>query len=245
MKKNIYTLLSIFATIASTCTIPAHGQTVGVGEVIYSSPQNESLTGEVQQKTSYMISIQAIHQHLFLANISQEIPQQGSLLLHLKTVDLLVQTDILQDMEVSTDKQDTLQKYLQECEKAINESQIDISYLEQTLPLLKIDMNTCISNKNAADTQYFKSINRYDSQESDLVLQQSIANDRCASEKRIQYNAKSYLLSKLSFYTSTLQAKQKLLSDEQDMIINHLESIKTDILQKLTDINAMLQSYTF
>ena len=118
-------------------------------------------------------------------------------------------------------------------------------YLQQTLPLLKIDLNACISDKNLADTQYFKSINEYNIQDSDLALQQSIISDRCASEKRIQYNAKSYLLSKLIFYTSTLQSKQKLLQDEQDMIINHLDSIKTDILEKLTQINIALQTYTF
>jgi hypothetical protein len=113
------------------------------------------------------------------------------------------------------------------------------------LPLLKIDLNACVVDKNLADSQYFKSINAYNTEDSDLALQQSIENDRCASEKRIQYNAKSYLLSKLTFYASTLQAKQKLLSDNQDMIINHLESIKTAILQKLTDINTLLNTYTF
>lgn len=157
----------------------------------------------------------------------------------------LLQTHIIQEMEMSEDKEKTLQNYIQECEKAITVNKQNMIYLQQLLPLLKIELNTCTNNKLLADKQYFESINTYKVQDSEFTLQQAITYDRCASEKRIQYNAKSYIVSKLAFYISTLQTKQELISNNQDMIINHLESIRTDILEKLTNIDKLLQSYTF
>lgn len=244
MRNTLFQILIGIILCNSICFSSIYGENIWVGEIIY-APQQESQSTETNTIDLHALSMYSIHQHFILSHITQDIPQQGSILAHLQAVDLLLQTNILQNMEISNDKPSTLQEYLQECEWAIASSEQDILYLQQILPLLKIDLNICVSNKTLADNQYFKSINAYNVLESDLALQQSIQDDQCASEKRIQYNAKSYLLSKLMFYTSTLQSKTKLLSDEQDMIINHLDSIKTDILQKLTTIDMMLKAYTF
>ena len=72
--------------------------------------------------------------------------------------------------------------------------------MAQELSLIKLDMNSCTVDKTIADKLYFDSINSYDQKTSEQALQDSMANDACASQKRIEYNAQIYLLNKLTFY---------------------------------------------
>jgi hypothetical protein len=111
--------------------------------------------------------------------------------------------------------------------------------------LIKLDMNACQVDKNSADKEYFQWINTYDNQSSQRALNQSIANEKCATENRIQYNAKWYLLDKIVFFESVLKQRYDLISKEQDIIINHFEVISTTLIQKLQIINEVLNAYQF
>ena len=214
-------------------------------EAIYEA-QNISET--LQQRpytTVHNISTYTLQQHIQMIISVPDILWDEWVLQSIKTSQELIQKNILTEMEIGENKQKILQTFLQDSEKNIEANKQYIVSLQQTMPILKIEFNTCTSDKKTSDKQYIDSINTYHLQESKDALAQSIKYDHCASEKRIQYNAQSYILSKLMLYTSTLQSKKDLLEREQDMIINHLGSIKTDILQKLESINNLLNTYTF
>ena len=120
-----------------------------------------------------------------------------------------------------------------------------ISFLKQELALLQLDMKACLVDKTIADKAYFDSVNSYDQSGSQQAVQTSIASDTCASENRIQSNAKTYLLDKIVFFTSILQQKYNLLFNEQDTLINHFDVMSDTMLQKLNLINETLKSYQF
>lgn len=120
-----------------------------------------------------------------------------------------------------------------------------ISFLKQELSLLQLDMKACLVDKTIADKAYFDSVNTYDQSGSQQAVRASIASDTCASENRIQSNAKTYLLDKVVFFTSILQQKYNLLFNEQDTLINHFDVMSDAMLQKLNLINETLKSYQF
>ena len=61
-------------------------------------------------------------------------------------------------------------------------------------------MNSCITEKGISDKAYFDAIERYDQNIMESSLGDSINNEKCISENRIQYNAESEIADKLVFY---------------------------------------------
>ena len=108
-----------------------------------------------------------------------------------------------------------------------------------------MDLNTCTTDKQRADSAYFKAINEFNQQDSDQALQQAIESENCIGQNRIHLNAQNYILNKLQFYTSALSAKYKILGDNQDTIIQNTQGLQKETLQKLIDISTSLDTYTF
>jgi len=61
-------------------------------------------------------------------------------------------------------------------------------------------MNSCLVDKNISDKAYFDAVDRYDQNIMQLSLAESIQYENCATENRIQYNAKVSIEDKLVFY---------------------------------------------
>ena len=74
------------------------------------------------------------------------------------------------------------------------------AYMRQEMQILKSDMDACIVDKNTSDKVYFDAIDRYDQNMMKTSLNESIKYENCASENRIQYNAKTSIANKLVFY---------------------------------------------
>ena len=72
--------------------------------------------------------------------------------------------------------------------------------MKQEMALLKSDMNSCITDKDISDKAYFDAIDRYDQNIMQVSLAESIKFENCASENRINYNAKTSIAQKLVFY---------------------------------------------
>lgn len=72
--------------------------------------------------------------------------------------------------------------------------------MKQEMSILKSDMNSCMIEKDISDKAYFDAIDRYDQNIMEASLAESIRFENCASENRIQYNAKTSIAQKLVFY---------------------------------------------
>jgi hypothetical protein len=183
--------------------------------------------------------------HLDIAKILGDINPESDALSALKTTEELVKTDIIQALELSDKKQETLNKYLTQSQEYLEKGKSIIIFMGQELSLIKIELNSCKVDKTNTDKQYFESVNNYDQNSSEQALQESIKNDACASQKRIEYNAKVYLLDKLTFYEGLLQEKYDLISAKQDTLINHFDVISDNVLTELQTINDTLKKYQF
>ena len=238
MKKHL-SAIAILTLLSAFCLAQ---EPVGVGTVIYQDATADTTT-IVAPTMINNLWFEAIQIHLDLANITGEANPEGWELLTLKTIEDLVRTDIIQALSLSTDRQATLQKHLSDSSNAIEQWAGLIAFINQEISLLQLDMNACTVDKNTADKLYFDSVNNYDQTMAQSALQDSIRNDTCASEKRIEYNAKTYLLDKLTFYAGLLQSKYDLVSTKQDMLINHFDVISDTVLQELQQINTALDTY--
>lgn len=239
--KKIIGLLSFLALVTV-----ASAQDIGINEIIY---QNNSTIGQTAQEAQTIlpnnIAFETVKLHLRLTQITSAINPEEESLATLKELQDLSATDVIAGLSIATDKQQMLSQYLIQSSTAIEKGNMLISFLRQELSLLQLGMKACLVDKNTADREYFDSINKYDQSSSDIALQTSIASDTCASENRIQSNAKTYLLNKIVFFTSVLQKKYDLLFNEQETLINHFDVISDAMLQKLNLINETLKSYQF
>jgi hypothetical protein len=76
-------------------------------------------------------------------------------------------------------------------------------------------------------------------------LNESIQHETCATENRIQYNAKTSIARKLVFYLGLLQKKYDVLFAKQDIVAQNFQIFRDKILPDLNQIDALLQQYKF
>lgn len=116
--------------------------------------------------------------------------------------------------------------------------------MKQEMAILKDDMQSCINQKDLSDKQYFDALGNYDQKIMETSLNESIGFEKCATENRIQYNAKVSLAQKLVYYLGLLQKKYDVLSQKQDMITKNFEIFRDEILPDLNKIDELLKQYT-
>lgn len=106
-------------------------------------------------------------------------------------------------------------------------------------------MEACIKDKDISDKSYFDAIDRYDQNIMNVSLNESIKYETCATENRIQYNAKTSILRKLVFYLGLLQKKYDILFAKQDILTKNFTVFRDNILPDLNQIDDLLQQYKF
>lgn len=218
-------------------------QDIGINDVIYQEPSQQE---SIQSPTITLvnnISFELIKKHLTIAGIVENITPSDEALTVIKGLEDLLKTEIIQALSFSEDKQNTLTTYLTQCNEYLEKWANIIMSLQQELALTKLDMNACQVDKNIADKSYFQWVNNYDDLTAQEALTQSIQSDKCATENRIQYNAKTYLLQKAVFFESLLQERYDLLYNEQNLLVNHFDVISDTLIAKLNLINETLQKY--
>ena len=117
--------------------------------------------------------------------------------------------------------------------------------MKQEMQIIKGDMESCLIEKNISDKSYFDAIDRYDQNIMETSLNESIQYENCASENRIQYNAKTGIAQKLVFYLGVLQKKYDVLFAKQEILAQNFEIFRDKILPDLTQIDQLLQQYKF
>jgi hypothetical protein len=119
-----------------------------------------------------------------------------------------------------------------------------LANLKAEMSLLDYTVTYCLSQKTISDKQYLDAV-LYPYQQ--FLLQESLENSKkhaqCASDAKIEYNARKVLLDKIVVYNSVIKVKYDYLSLHRDDIVDHYALIKGDVLERLLLIKRMLEKY--
>jgi len=247
MKKIILAALMLMTIIAiqnPSLTTKVHAQdTVGLGDVIFEPTTTTDVThGILMNQLSYNI----VNMHLFLAGKDiQAVNYEWESLSTIQKLEELTKTDIIEILNLSTNKEEALAKYLTDCSQELQIWDTIAASIKQELAILQSDMNSCLAEKDISDKAYLDAVDRYDQSIMESSLTESITYQDCASENRIQYNAKVSIENKMVFYLWVLQKKYDLLFAKQDILAKNFEIFRDNILPDLNQIDQLLQQYKF
>ena len=163
----------------------------------------------------------------------------------IKNLEELTKTDIIELLDLSKDKQQALNTYLTDSDQELQKWESISARMRGELELLKNEMQWCLIEKNISDKAYFDAIDRYDQVSMQTSLAESIQHENCATENRIQYNAKIGITNKLVFYLWLLQKKYDVLFAKQEILAKNFKVFRDNILPDLNQINELLQQYKF
>lgn len=218
-------------------------ETVGLWAIIY----EEKNISEVEH--GFLINdlwYTLIKLHMLVAGKDPvQINYQWETLETIKRLEELTKTDIIETLYLAEDKQVALAKYLWDCQQELQKWDAISAYMKQEMELIKGDMEACIVEKNIQDKAYFEAMARYDQNIMEVSLTESIKYEKCATENRIQYNAKAEIAKKLVFYLGLLQKKYDMLFAKQDIVTKTFEIFKENLLPDLNEIDMLLKQYTF
>jgi len=212
-----------------------------IKKIIYTNEENPNF----QKKTfNNMMSIWLVNAHLKIG-LKLDTNQNLSILETIKQLEELALLDIIETLELSNNKEKTLEKFFSKSENTINIANIQITQLSQEVNFFKADISTCTQQKTVADQRYFESIKNYDAIELKEALEDASKLSICISENRVNYNAKGELLNKILYYYKMLENKYKYLDFKKDTIIKHFDIIKNDILTELNNVQRVLEYQSF
>lgn len=249
--KTIYHLIVAIAIVAlayvlSNLTHAASGNLTIINEPTTLQTTAPILTYEDISSTSYKLAI--LHIKIWTSKGNLDVLKlniENDILETINDAENLVRTDIITNLQNVSNKEATFVNYLQNMDLTLSKSNFFIMILDQDVSTRTAQMNICIAEKKISDQEYFTSINYYDQQGMIAALKKSTAYNACISQARLEVNAKSAIVSKLKFYYELLKTKYNFLSQKQEVILNNVRVIDTDILQELSDINDTLNTYNF
>lgn len=239
-KTSILALMFISVLLFSNST---KAQEVGIGDIIFTTATTNVDTNFFIGELSYTI----ITLHLYIANKSNidATSYEGETLTTIKKLEELTKTDVIELLNLSKDKQGTLNTYLASSFKEIQKWDTISTYIKWEMALLKSDMQSCLIDKNISDKAYFDAVERYDQAIMQTSLTESIQYENCITDNRIKHNAKARIENKLVFYLWLLQRKYEVMFAKQEILANNFDIFRDNILPDLNEIDRLLQQYKF
>ncbi len=241
--------IGIIATILSTIlyiwptTKAQIPQEIGIGEILFETENGIQITHSV---TSNDIGYTLIALHLMIADRNiYHGEYQSETLETIKKLEELTRQDIIETLYVAEDKHIALSAYLSDCQKWLQKWDTIVTYMKQDMNIIKNNMESCITQKNIYDREYFEAMEIYDQKTMESALENAIVEEKCAIEQRIQYNAKAEISRKLVFYLGMLQKKYDMLFEKQEIVAKEFDIFKNKLLPDLNEINKTLQQYDF
>ncbi|AHB41293.1 hypothetical protein P148_SR1C00001G0500 [candidate division SR1 bacterium RAAC1_SR1_1] len=152
--------------------------------------------------------------------------------------------NILELLEFEIDKKTVMDDYVSRLDTYLLESDMALSTIKEEMSLLDYSMKHCLSQKIISDKQYLDAVQ---SPYQQILLQEAIDHSKeyakCASDAKIDYNAKKVLADKIAAYSSILKIKYDYLSSHNDDIVENYDLMKNDVLERLILIKHMLEKY--
>jgi len=240
LKKAI--IASIICISALVVQFSPQAQELWIGEIIFEKKPTPTTRGFAINELAYtLIKLHTITAGHDIASINYEWEE----LWIIKSLEELTKKDIIHTLDLAKDKQAALSEYLQATYEVLHKANTLSAYIRQEMERIKSDMEACLIDKSISDKMYFEAMNMYDQSIMDKALVESIYYETCASEKRIQYNAKVAIAKRVVLYLWLLQKKYDLLFAKQDIVTQNFEVFRDNLLPELNQIDQFLQQYTF
>lgn len=135
--------------------------------------------------------------------------------------------DIVSYLKTSIDIDSSLQYVLDHLFQLITKSNTAINALADNMSVFEQTKSECDEQKISSDKNYTLALKDLDAYDMEKYLSESIENDRCASEARINYNAYKKLQSQLVYYRDVLKMKYDyFLEHKYDIIQNMSRKVK-------------------
>lgn len=238
MKKYI----SLFLVLVFPLSLFAQMNISSVQEVVYDSVVQEESdffsSSLALWFTMYRIHMSLAHGSTFTSFSSYEYAR---LILSLKDV---ASYNVLDLLEFELDKAKVMNTYISRLDKYLIETDLALSNIREEMALLDYSVQSCLAQKTISDKQYLDAVQSPYQQN---LLQESLENSKkyaqCASDAKIEYNAKKILVDKMVGYQSVIKIKYDYLSTHKDDIVDHYDLMKNDVLNRLILIKNMLQKY--
>lgn len=238
MKKYIF----IFLILAFSSVVFVQADVSRIDQVMYTSDIQEE---SIFFSSPLTLGFSLYRMHMFFAywlDVSSFTSYE-----HVRLIAVLkdmASYNVLELLEFEINKESLLDSYLSRLDSYILQSDLALSYLKEELSLLEYSQQHCLSQKKIADKQYLDAI-QYPYQQ--MFLQESLENSKknaqCASDAKIEYNAKKVLIDKITAYQSIIKVKYDYLSQHKEDIVDHYDLMKDDILERLILIKRMLEKY--
>lgn len=240
MKKTIFTIL-----IATTIFISISKWSYdGNFQVLNNTNTQQQNSSELLNISTYIynISVQQI-QIWKNNNINNNSLSNSEILDILGKLKYYTEIDIVMLLDIAKDQKETLQNYLSESNNIIEKSDYFIGTLEYKIKNNISEFEKCSKEKSLADKNYFQAVEKQNSNEMSIAIDESKSADLCISTNRIDANSKQALLNKLSILRETLQSKYDFLYQKQSLILNNFQVIKENVAQELSQITNILNQY--
>jgi len=249
--RNIRNVILICSLFSATLFITINWANAKIRTIIYekeqSKEQNKHFTNNTKINNTEFnttLSIKLINSHIQIGQ-KININKEDNLLLTIKTLEELSLLDIISTLELSKDKNQTLNDFIKESEEIIHKANNYISIFEQEINFIKSEITECSLQKQNSDQTYFISIKNYNKIEMDNALQESIKLSSCIAENTTKYNAQLELLNKMNYYFALLSKKQYYLENNKKTIIKHFDIIKSETIKELDLIQKTLKYWSF
>jgi len=202
----------------------------GVQQIIYSS-DNLNI---IKPVSSIQLSKELISSHIKIWKHSYEVDFNNwtSLEIINNLKDLLT-LNIAQEMEMSTNKKEYLEKYLNDVYKALSNSNQKINELTNEIDKYDSKMQLCIMQKENSDSDFFSSIDTQDDSQMQNAINISKENAKCIWENKVEVNSRKALLTTITYYDNLLQKKYDYILPKKDIIIKHFDLMKDNLLEEL------------
>lgn len=120
MKKTLFTILLLASVIAfqSTSIVAKVQEEAGLGTVLFEDTKADAVAAQTFLINELSYKTIEIHMNIAGKNIETN-DYEGETLATIKRLEELTKTDIVELLNISTDKQEALAKYLTECDQEL------------------------------------------------------------------------------------------------------------------------------
>lgn len=149
------------------------------------------------------------------------------------TITEMLNRDFVQMMDNSSDKEKTLQNFINTLENLIQQANSIYDTSAAKVRDWQISYDSCTANKEAADAAYLNAINQSDSNNVQGFIDEAEQYGQCQTNFRIKINSYTLPLSELWNARDAAAAYTTVLNDRFSTLVQYYELLRSDVLDEL------------
>jgi hypothetical protein len=151
----------------------------------------------------------------------------------------LVSYDIISAVSASTNKTQTINRYMSDLSDGINQLTSQIQYYQSKFDEAHSHISECSASKKSSDAAVIEAINQDRLTSLESLITASVVAGQCEAQYRISSNAYQLVTAKYERLLRLLTKKQSLIEQHQSLIVQYPEVIlNPEIIQELSQISS-------